>query len=133
MSAENVEITRAGLDAFNRGDFDWISRLHHPEIEWKTSTEDPDATTHRGREAVRRYWEQWTESFPGLRAELDECFAVSDDLVFTTYHFIGTGSSSGVDVDWRISIVYTYRDGILLRAEEYFDRAEALEAVGLSD
>jgi ketosteroid isomerase-like protein len=133
MSQENVEITRAGLDAFNRGDLDWVSRRHHPEIEWKTSTEDPDAATHRGREAVRRYFEQWMESFPGLHAELDECFAVSDDVVFTTYHFIGTASASGIDMDWRLSIVYTYRDGTVFRAEEYFDRGEALRAVGLTE
>ena len=133
MSQENVEITREGLEAFNRGDLDRVSHLHHAEIEWKTSTEDPDAATHCGRGAVRRYFEQWMESFLGLHAEFDECFAVSDDVVFTTYHFIGTGTASGVDMDWRLSVVYTYRDGTVIRAEEYFDRTEALQAVGLSE
>ena len=133
MSQENVEITREGLEAFNRGDLDRVSHLHHAEIEWKTSTEDPDAATHHGREAVRRYFEQWIDSFSGLRGEFDECFAVSDDVVFTTYHFIGSGSASSVDMDWRLSVVYTYRDGTVFRAEEYFDRGEALEGVGLSE
>jgi ketosteroid isomerase-like protein len=87
MSQENVEITRTALDAFNRGDLDRVARFHHPKIEWKTSTEDPYATTHHGRDAVRHYFRQWMESFAGLQAELDECFAVSDEVVFTTYHF----------------------------------------------
>jgi hypothetical protein len=36
-----------------------------------------------------------------------------------------------VDADWQLAIGYTIRDGRILRGEEYFDRAEALEAVGL--
>jgi ketosteroid isomerase-like protein len=133
MSQENVAITRALLDAFNRGDLDWVARFHDPEIEWTTSSEDPDATTHRGRAAVRRYFEQWMESFAELHADLDECVEVSGGCVLATYHFHGRGSASGVDMDWRLSIVYRYREGSVVRAEEYFDRADALEAVGLSE
>ncbi len=58
---------------------------------------------------------------------------MSEDCVFTTVHYIGRGSASGVDMDWRQSLVYTLRDGLIVRVEEYFDRAEALEAVGLSE
>jgi hypothetical protein len=36
-------------------------------------------------------------------------------------------------MDWRLSLVYTYRDRMLIRVEEYFDRAEALEAAGLAE
>lgn len=43
----------------------------------------------------------------------------------------GRGRFSGVDADWQLAIVYTIRDGRILRGEDYFDRAEALEAVGL--
>jgi ketosteroid isomerase-like protein len=133
MPQENLRITREGLDAFNEGNLDWLRQSHHPEIEWKTSSEDPDAATHCGPDAVRRYFEQWMESFAGLRAEFDECFAFSEDRVFATLHFIGRGSTSGVDMDWRLSLVYTYRDRMLIRVEEYFDRAEALEAAGLAE
>ena len=76
MSEENVEIVRAAYEAFERGDLEAVSELHGPAIEWQTSAEDPDAATHRGREAVRRYFEGYMETFPGLRAELEECVAV---------------------------------------------------------
>jgi len=133
MSQENVEVTRGGFDAFNRGDLDWISERHHPAIEWTTTSEDPDAGTHRGRDSVRRYFEQWMESFSELRGEIEECFEVSDGRVFAAAHFIGRGRTSGVEMDWRLFLVYTYTDGTVLRAEEYFDRNEALEALGLSE
>jgi ketosteroid isomerase-like protein len=75
MSQENVEIVRAAYGAFERGDLDAVSQLHDPAIEWQTSAEDPDAATQRGRVAVRRYF---GDSFPGLRAELDECVTTPD-------------------------------------------------------
>jgi ketosteroid isomerase-like protein len=133
MSQENVELTRSAFDAFNRGDLDAVTGLHHPAIEWQTTTEDPDAAVHQGRDAVRRYIEQWVESFPGLRTEVEECFEVSEDRVFMTSRWIGQGGASGVPMEWRLSLIFTFQDEMVIRTEEYFDRMEALEAVGLSE
>jgi ketosteroid isomerase-like protein len=133
MSQENVEIVQSAFDAFNRGALDAVSAVHDPAIEWRTSSEDPDPATHRGPDGVRRYFEQWIDSFAGLRAELEECFEVTEDRVFTTVHYIGRGSASGVDMNWRQSLVFTLRGRLIVRVEEYFDRGEAINAVGLSE
>ena len=133
MSQENVEIVRAAYDAFERGGLDALTQLHDPAIEWQTSAEDPDAATHRGRVAVRRYIEGYMETFPGFRAELEECVATPDGRVLTTTRYTGRARASGMDMDWRQSVVYTVESGLIVRAEEYFDRAEALEAAGLSE
>jgi ketosteroid isomerase-like protein len=133
MSQENVEIVRAAYDAFERGDLDGVSQLHDPAIEWQTSAEDPDVATHRGRVAVRRYFEGYMETFPGFRAELEECVAAPDRRVFTTTRYTGRARASGMDMDWRQSVVYTVECGLIVRAEEYFNREEALEAAGLRE
>ena len=36
-------------------------------------------------------------------------------------------------MDWRQSVVYTVQAGLIVRAEEYFDRNQALEAAGLQE
>jgi ketosteroid isomerase-like protein len=131
MSQENVEIVRAAFDAFERGGLDALSQLHDPAIEWQSSAEDPDAATHRGRVAVRRYIEGYMETFPGFRAELEECVSAPDGRVLTTTRYTGRARASGMDMDWRQSVVYTVESGLIIRAEEYFDRADALEAAGL--
>jgi ketosteroid isomerase-like protein len=133
MSQENVEVVRAAFDAFERGGLDALSQLHDPAIEWQTSAEDPDAATHRGRVAVRRYIEGYMETFPGFRAELEECVSAPDGRVLTTTRYTGRARASGMDMDWRQSVVYTVESGLIVRAEEYFDRADALEAAGLSE
>jgi anti-anti-sigma factor len=64
MAQKNVNVVRGAYGAFERGDLQAVSRFHDPEIEWPTSSEDPDAAPHRGRAAVRRYMEGYMETFP---------------------------------------------------------------------
>ena len=134
MSQENVEVLRRAYDAFNRGDLDTLaSEFYDQQVEWQTSREDPDAATHRGREAVRRYFDQWLESFEGLHADVEEYIDASNDRVFTWVRWTGRGRESGIDTEWWLAIVSTLRGGRIFRVEEYFDRAEGLEAAGLEE
>jgi uncharacterized protein len=133
MSQENVEIVRMAYDAFERGDLDAVSQLQAPTIEWQTSVEDPDAATHRGRAAVRRYIEGYMETFPRLRADLEECVEAGGDRVLATVRYTGRARASGMDMDWRQWLIYTIEDGMIVRSAEYFDRDQALGAAGLSE
>jgi ketosteroid isomerase-like protein len=77
--------------------------------------------------------EQWIESFDGLHADVEEYIDVGDDRVFTWSRFTGRGRTSGVPADWHLAIIFTIRGGKVVCGEEYFDRAEALEAAGLRE
>ena len=133
MSQENVEVIRTAYEAFDRGDLEAVSRLHARTIEWQTSVEDPDAATHRGRAAVRRYIEGYMETFPRLRADLEECVEAGGDRVLATVRYTGRARASGMDMDWRQWLIYTIEDGMIVRSAEYFDRDQALGAAGLSE
>lgn len=81
MSQQNVEAMRVAMEAFNRRDLDLLaSEFWDQQIEWQTSREDPDAATHRGREGVRRYIDQWLDSFDGLHGDIEEYIDAGDDL-----------------------------------------------------
>jgi ketosteroid isomerase-like protein len=137
MSQENVEIVRRAFEAFNGADAqgldDWAVEFLDPEIEWQTSREDPDATTHRGREAVRRYVDQWLDSFVGMHADVEECIEAGEDRVVTWVRWTGKGRGSGIDAEWWLATFHTLRGDKVVRVEEYFDRTEALEAAGISE
>ena len=129
-----MEIIRRAYDALERGDLDLLaSEFYDPQIEWETSREDPDAATHRGREAVRRYYDQWLDSFEGLHADVEEYIDAGKDRVFTWVRWTGRGRGSGIEAEWWLAIVYTLRAGRILKAEEYFDRGEALQTLGLAE
>ncbi len=134
MSQENVEIVRRLVEALNARDLDkYYFEFFDPEVEYQTSAEDPDAATHRGRQAYKRYVEQWIESFDGLHVDVEEYIDVGDDRVFTWSRFTGLGRTSGVPADWYLAVIFTIRDGKVVRGEENFDRNEALEAAGLRE
>jgi len=132
VSQENVELIRRSAEAFSARDLDsYISEFIAPDVEWHTAAEDPDAATHHGQEEFRRYVERWKDSFEDLQAELVECLDTDDDRVFTWVRWTGRGRTSAVGADWHLAIVYTVEDRQIIGGQEYFDRREALESVGL--
>ena len=55
------------------------------------------------------------------------------DHVIHAIHFRGRGRGSGIVVEGRAFQVFTFRGGKAVHWEEFSERAEALEAVGLSE
>jgi ketosteroid isomerase-like protein len=53
------------------------------------------------------------------------------DRAFVWTHVSGHGADSGIAMDMELAQVITLEGGRIRRIEEYSDRAEALEAVGL--
>jgi ketosteroid isomerase-like protein len=131
MSPENPEeLVRWGYDWFNREKEpppNWL-----PDGEFVNAREDPDHATYRGIDAIRKQNQGWFDSYPDLRVEPLEIRA-NGDLVFAWVHFSGHGADSGVAMDMELAHVITYEGEEMRRIEEYFDRGEALEAVGLSE
>jgi ketosteroid isomerase-like protein len=132
MSQENVEVVRRWYDAFNRGDVDvWLGLLD-PQVTWQAAREDPDAAAHQTRAGARRYAEQWVEAYEALHVE-PRSFTESGDRVVVWVRVTGTGRMSGISLDMEQAQVMTVRDGSITFVHEYFDRAEALAAAGLSE
>ena len=55
------------------------------------------------------------------------------DKVVAVTHWGGTGRTSGIAIPDTLALVYTLRDGLVVRQESFRNQAEALEAVGLSE
>ena len=127
MSQENVEIVRRSFDAYRRGDLEAALSHAHPEIVWSPAEEAP----MRGLEALKAYLPRWEQDWEELETTPKE-FLDAGDKVVATVHFRGRGRGSGVVVDATTYAVYTLRDGSMIGMEEFTERAEALEAAGLS-
>jgi len=132
MSQENVEeLIRWGYAWFNREQAPPPTWL--PDGEFVNAREDPDHATYRGIDAIRKQHQGWFDSYPDLKVEPLE-IRVNGDRAFVWVHFSGTGADSGVAMDMELAHVLTIDvEGKTRRLEEFFDRAEALEAVGLRE
>jgi|SRR5215212_6799653 len=126
------------LEDLYRSGYDWFNREReppptwHPDGEFVNAREDPDHQIYRGIEAIRKQHQGWFDSYPDLRVEPIEIRS-NGDRVFAWVRFTGHAATSGVALQMELAHVGTWQDEKMVRLEEFFDRAEALRAVGLSE
>jgi ketosteroid isomerase-like protein len=134
MSQENVEIVRRAYAAFNDGDLGTVLAILDPDIEWNASDVFFDQPrTYRGRRA----WQEESlhdlmQIFEYYRGDPEELRDAGDQIVAVA-QMGGTGRRSGAKAMARVTHVFTFTDGRLVRFTEFKDVGEAFEAVGLSE
>jgi ketosteroid isomerase-like protein len=132
MSQANVELVRRANALANKGDFHASRRLSHPDVEWVIAREHPNARTLVGHEALAAYEQEWLEAVPNLRIDYERVLDAGD-RVLAVGTVRGAGAGSGADVHVPIAMVFTFREGLVARVEEFLNPAEAFEAVGLAE
>jgi ketosteroid isomerase-like protein len=132
MSEENVEIVRRAVEAYEREGLDGSMRYYAPEIEWTATPTAIDRATYRGHDGMRRLFGDFDDEFDDLRFDVEELIDASDQVI-VTIRIGGRGRASGAPVDRTWSFVCSLRDGMIYRVRAYNERAEALEAAGLSE
>jgi ketosteroid isomerase-like protein len=132
MSQENVEIAKRALAARNSGDVDALLALMTDDIVIDASRRIIDPVTATGHDAARRFAAMLDEVWADQRQEAEEWIDAGDAVVVPT-RLINIGRASGVAVEARSAWVIYIRDGKISRLVVYQSRAEALEAVGLSE
>ena len=130
MSQENVEIVRRSIEAFVADDDAAFRDTLHPEIEWRPF-EDSHSPSY-GHEGAVRLMRQWLDTWSEHRFDVEDVIDGGDD-VLATVRITGRGQASGVEVDVRLYLQFKLRDGGIAYLYEHEDKAEALEAAGLSE
>jgi ketosteroid isomerase-like protein len=122
--------------AANRRDFELILTLNDDDpYEYRPSRDllPPDMElVYRGHDGYRRFWRLWLDAFENIRWDPEELLDFGEKALVTTRQS-GRGSSSGVAVSEPVFQLFTFRRGLVIRQEDFLDRADALEAVGLSE
>jgi ketosteroid isomerase-like protein len=131
MSQENVEIVRAAVEAWNAGDMDAVRESFDPEIVTRTPEGWPEPGPFVGREAAMRQYQQLRGTYEDELIELVGDFVGVGDRVAVRLIWRGVGRGPESNLEW--TCVYTVRKGKILNIDYFWDHAEALEVVGLSE
>jgi ketosteroid isomerase-like protein len=132
MSQETVEIVRRGFEFWNAGDMDTLrEQIYDPGIIWRPPEDWPEPGPYAGREAVMRQVEQLHETWDSEEMQLISDFIDVGDRVAVRFVWqtAGQGPASNIEATG----VYTVRRGRIVAIEFFWDHAEALEALGLSE
>lgn len=81
---------------------------------------------------IREYESVDLEAWEERRIDPEEFLHV-DDLVVVLLHEYRRGRNSGVELENDTAVVFTVRDGRVVRIQGYMDRDAALKAAGLLD
>jgi ketosteroid isomerase-like protein len=134
MSQENVAVVRASFQAFEEGGLDAMAEFWAADINWRAMEGAlDDVGEMQGREALRRYYEDWLDMFEDISVVPEEVRDVGDDRVVAVPHVTARAKASGVRTELRYAVVCTVRDGKIARGREYVDREHAVEAAGLPE
>lgn len=124
--SRNVDLVRAAIDTFQRGELDRSLEFAHPDLVSFRAPPLPDPQTYHGPEGVVQMYDDWTAQFGEFDMEVVEYTDAGDRVVVEMIQR-GTGRVSGAEVVGRFWFVYTIADDLIVRQEVYSTREQAFE------
>ncbi len=91
----------------------------------------PDAGVYRGRAAALERMRSLIELVGPIEVRLDELIDVGDGRFIACTSMVGEGANAPYTQSF--AVLHRLRDGLIVEADYYLDRAQALEAAGLSE
>jgi ketosteroid isomerase-like protein len=130
MSQANVDILRRAL-THHAATGEHLTEVYAPDFVWDMSKYRgwPEARTYEGIEGLRRFLNDWEEVFD-WEFEVESLHDAGDRVV-SVISQRGRTKAAGPNVEMCNGLVWTLRDGKLVRADNYADPSEALRAAGL--
>ena len=144
MSQENVELVLGSIPASNvdiapffRDDEMWArlaaawTRFLHSDFQCTAALFGSEKSYFVGIDGFRALWLDWLAPWETYRAEPEKAIDLGDRVLWLGLDF-GCRKGSAEEVRAKIGVVWTFRDGKVVRWDGYADRDEALKAVGLA-
>src|SRR3954462_7974607 len=132
MSQENLELVWRLADAFNRRDLDAYLALTDEDVEAIPRMGAMEGGYH-GHDGTRRWWTDLLGAFPDFSVEFHEAHDMGENLTLAAAHARGHGAGSDTPFEQEFWQVVRWRRGRCFWWAHCGTRAEALEAVGLSE
>jgi ketosteroid isomerase-like protein len=130
MSRENVEVVRRVYELAEARGVEGLLELAADDVVWVSDPRFPGGGTHTGKESVRRWL--------GKLWIYDEVSVEVEEIIDLDHRALGITGFRGVTadappVDWPWCHLFEFRGGLITQVQSFLDRAEALEAAGLSE
>lgn len=133
MSKENVDLALSVYEAFAQGDINAVLGLLDPKVEWNEAENFiyADGSPYIGPTAVlegvfKRIGNEWE----GFSSSLNEVLDAGETIVAQGY-YSGTYSKNGRHVRAQFAHLFTFRNGKIVKFQQYTDTAQFAQVVGI--
>jgi ketosteroid isomerase-like protein len=136
MSQENVEALRWLYGEWAKGDLWALREIADPNIEWEWSeglaTLSGGPRVYRGLDEIGAATLEWLAAWDSYWMTAEEFIDAGAQIV-VPFRLSAVSKSTDIKIEQRAFGVWTMRNGRAVRVRYYEDRAEALQAAGLSE
>jgi ketosteroid isomerase-like protein len=133
MSEEDADRIRRAFEVWNEsGPAAVTEQFWAEDAVYREGPGWPDAGVYRGRAAARERMQALIDLLGPIEVRLDELIEVGDGRFVACTRMVGEGASDA-PYTRSFAVVHRLRDGLIVEADYYLDRAQALQAVGLSE
>jgi ketosteroid isomerase-like protein len=129
MSQDNVEFVQQTWAEFaETGEPAWAALAEDVEIH---DHDVPDGSVYSGWAGAARWMENWDSAWEDYRMETEEFIDAGDQVVVVIQ--MTAIARGGMKLDRSDALVYTLRNGRIVRLDYFNNKSEALKAAGLSE
>jgi ketosteroid isomerase-like protein len=128
MGDNDVDAVRRIYTALTKWSVDdMVADVTH-DIEWTLPDPLPWGGTHHGPEGIRSFAQVFRDHVDGPWADPDD-FLVAGDRIVVLGRFRGQAKESGEEFEVGFAHIWTLTDGVVSRAQIYYDTAPVLAAL----
>jgi ketosteroid isomerase-like protein len=132
--SEDAATVRRAFEVWNEsGPEAVIDRFWAEDAVYREGPGWPNAGVFRGRAAALERIQSLVELAGPLRVRLDELIELDDGRLLACVRLVGPNAASLAPYTDSFAVVQRLREGLVVEADYYLDRAAALEAVGLRE
>jgi ketosteroid isomerase-like protein len=131
MSEENVEVVRAVIDGWMRGDSATLELISE-DVVYVAPPAMLGGGTYHGHAGVLQWFAAWRQEWADYELAVEQ-FEDLGAQVLTVERNRATGKRSGVGVEMHTASLWSLDGGKIVRWEGYANKELALEAAGLSE
>jgi ketosteroid isomerase-like protein len=131
MSREDADSIRRAYEVWNEsGPAAVTERFWAEDAVYREGPGWPNAGIYRGRAAALARMRSLIDVLGPIEVRLDELIEVGDGSFVACTRMVGQGARDAPYTQ-SFAVVHRLRDGLIVEADYYLDRAQALQAVGL--
>jgi|SRR5215204_3584572 len=133
MSQEDADRIRRAYEVWNEsGPAAVTDQFWAEEAVYREGPGWPNAGVYTGRAAALARMRSLIDLVGPIEVYLDELLDVGDGRFVACTRMVGEGASDARYTQ-SFAVVHRLRDGLIVEADYYLDRTQALEAVGISE
>jgi ketosteroid isomerase-like protein len=126
LPPELAEFARDFVDAYRRGDLDWVLKHTDPEVEIVQVPEIPDARTYTGHDGLVAALLDWPRQWEDFRIHPERIFAPDPENLIVRGVHGGRPHSMDIEVEAEIVFVFHIPHGVVARWDMFLTVEEAL-------